>query len=99
VTTSSFIGDPTKTPLAAKLTTLSIAFDKLQLKSTLSTDDLIKAVKNSFDGQEPGLVVKAKDYISSVSSLKDSLLAIKRNTYFEYFLHHQLYLQLLSSRH
>jgi hypothetical protein len=85
LTTSFFIGDPTKTPLAAKLTTLSTAFDKLQLKSTLLTNDLIQAVKDSFDGEEPGVVVKAKDYTSSVSNLKDSLLAIKRNAYLNPF--------------
>jgi hypothetical protein len=87
LTTSSFIGDPARTPLAARLNTLSTALDKLQLKSNLSTDDLIKTVKDSFGGEEPGAVVKAKEYMSSVSNLKDSLLAIKRNAHFPSFLH------------
>lgn len=75
---TSFVGDPTKIPLAADLDAFSAALDALQLKSSLATSDFIKAVKDSFGGQDPGTVVKGTDYTTSVSKLKDSLLAIKR---------------------
>ncbi len=87
VKTSNFVGTETAIPLASQTNAFSLALSGLESKSNLTLGDYTKAIANAF-GKETDALVSSPDFTTSVSRLKDSILAIKRtipdNFYFGY---------------
>jgi hypothetical protein len=76
----TFTGSLDAIPVAAPLAILSAAMDKLQAQSSLKATDVFTAVQHAFSAADPKAVTQSTDYKTSVSNLKDSLLAIKRES-------------------
>ena len=74
-----FIGTETAIPLASQTNAFSPALSGLESEATLALGDYTKAIASAF-GKEIGALVSSPDYTTSVSRLKDSILAIKRET-------------------
>jgi hypothetical protein len=72
-----FIGDPKKLPQGDKLIALGAALDTFEAKESLSNNEMIAAVEAAF-GNTPSELAGDNSIGASISSLKDSLIAIKQ---------------------
>lgn len=79
ITKPTFAGTITAIPLAKETNAFATALDKVQSQEKLSLSDYQKAVQSSFSKDATALVA-AQPFIDSLGNLKDSLLAIKRES-------------------
>ena len=73
---SGFVGDPKNLSLYEKLKKLDVELDDLETKGEVTDDDISKAVLHAFN-ITPDELVKKKTLEVPMSSLKDSIIAIK----------------------
>jgi hypothetical protein len=72
----NFVGDPKSLAHYESLRKLDVTLDDLQKKHKVTNADIVKAVQDAF-GTTPQDLVKKKTFDGAVTSLKDSLIAIK----------------------
>ncbi|QKW48687.1 hypothetical protein [Streptomyces buecherae] len=80
VGSAGFVGDPSRTPLAAQTAAFTVALSRLLGAPPTQPGALrtavVKAVRDSY-GSEPSALVAGQPYLEAVTRLRDSLLAIK----------------------
>lgn len=73
---AEFVGDPTALPHHNNLKELATYLDTLEGKKNVTNAEVAKAIEDAF-GKKPDKLIKDKDLDPSITSLKDSLIAIK----------------------
>ncbi len=77
ISSTLFTGDPKSVPFYDKLKALGTALDILEKNKNVTNTKVITAVQNSF-GKKPADLVSAGTLTPVISSLKDSIIAIKQ---------------------
>jgi hypothetical protein len=77
VASNLFSGDPKKLPQFSKLGALRTALDEQESRDNVTNDDLVAAINTAF-GKSPAQIIADNATTSSITSLKDSLIAIKQ---------------------
>ena len=76
IASPTFIGDPNKLTIHEELKALGEALDELEREENLTNADIAQAVEGAF-GQKPGDLLNSDSLKTQITSLKDSLIAIK----------------------
>jgi hypothetical protein len=77
VASAGFVGDPTNLAIHDELKALGLSLDALEQKQIVTNVDVAKAIEDAF-GQEPGDLLSSDTIDTAMSSLRDSLVAIKQ---------------------
>ncbi|GGV51909.1 hypothetical protein GCM10010245_81640 [Streptomyces spectabilis] len=80
VASAGFVGDPSRTPLAAQTAAFTATLGRVLAAPPSQPGALrtavVKAVRDTY-GSEPSVLVASQPYLDAVAKLRDSLLAIK----------------------
>lgn len=77
IATSTFVGDPKNLAIYEQLKKLGVELDALEQKKNVTNAEMATAIEDAF-GTKPADIVKQKTLDAPMTSLKDSLIAIKQ---------------------